>query len=86
MDGIFSFVYDVGKHNGMHQNKTVEGSQVRGVNKYKNLIQNGEDWSHLNQHVRLDREEYEERIWSIFMSVSFNLRHNLHILAHKYDA
>jgi len=42
----------------MHRNKIVEGSEARGVNKYKNLRQNGEDWPHLNQRVRLDREEF----------------------------
>ena len=60
LDGIFSFFCGIGKHSGMHQNKIVEGSQACGVNKYKNLRQNGEDWPHLNQLVRLDREEYEE--------------------------
>jgi len=44
----------------MHQNKIVDGSQARGVNKYKNLRQNWDDWRHLNQRVSLDREEYEE--------------------------
>jgi hypothetical protein len=44
------------KQNGMHQNEIVEGSQVRGVNKYKNLRPNEEDWPHLNRRVRLDRE------------------------------
>ena len=84
--GRHIFLYDMVNHNGMHQNKTVEGSQARGVNKYKNLRQNGENWPHLNQRVRLDREEHEEWIWRVFVSISFHLPHNLHILAHKYDA
>jgi hypothetical protein len=52
----------------MHENKIVDGSQARGVNKYKNLRQNGEDWRHLNQRVSLDREEYEEFCFVYFIS------------------
>jgi hypothetical protein len=57
-----------GKHNGMHQKKIVDGSQARGVNKHKNLRQNGEDLRHLNQRVSLDREEYEEFLFVYFIS------------------
>jgi hypothetical protein len=58
------------------KSKSMNRSWVK-INKTR---QNGWDWPYLNQCVRLDRDEYEEFLFNMY------LHHNLNILASKYDS